>query len=491
METTEITADQTDNAAAAAATDNYKWKAFTVVGIALFTMVMDFSVTGIALPTIAKDFSLTLRVASWVAIAGSLTISAALMPLGRLADIAGRKSVHLAGITLFAGGAVLAALSPNLPSLLAARVVMALGAAMDQALVMAIVVAVFPPAERGKGLGMITMAVGVGAIAGPILGGPLVNAFGWRSVFWFLSIPTALSFPLAVLILDDHRIGTVRDRISGRYDWFGAFTSAGAMGLAILTVTNPFDLGWTSAGIIAAAVGAAFLTAMFIFWELRTPYPMFNLRLFALPQFSWSTIARFLGFFGTSAVWFLMPFYVQNAQGYSPSATGLVIFVGALGMAVTGAFAGRLSDRFGVKLFTLAGLAVTAAMGVAFASFNLDTPLWLIMPALAINGIGSGLWMAPNMSATLGAVEHSYYGIVSAFLNLVRNVATVGGIAVATLVVATVMLRRGVHANVGEVSSADGTAEAFVAGMRLAFLVLAAFSAVAFLTAMKTRDAKA
>ena len=181
---------------ATSASDNYKWKAFTVVAIALFTMVMDASVTGIALPSISADFSLSLRVVSWVAIAGSLTISAALLPLGRLADIAGRKSVHLVGITLFAAGAIFAAVSPDLPTLLAARVVMSLGAAMDQALVMAIVVSVFPAHERGKGLGMITMAVGVGAIAGPILGGPLVDLFGWRSVYWFLSIPTILSFRL-------------------------------------------------------------------------------------------------------------------------------------------------------------------------------------------------------------------------------------------------------------------------------------------------------
>ena len=475
---------------ATSAADNYKWKAFTVVAVALFTMVMDASVTGIALPSISADFSLSLRVVSWVAIAGSLTISAALLPLGRLADIAGRKSVHLVGITLFAAGAIFAAVSPDLPTLLAARVVMSLGAAMDQALVMAIVVSVFPAHERGKGLGMITMAVGVGAIAGPILGGPLVDLFGWRSVYWFLSIPTILSFPLAAIILKDDRIGTIRGRIRTPYDWIGALSSAGALGLAILTVTNPFNLAWTSLGVVGTGLGAAALGVVFVLWELRVANPMLELRLFKIPQFSWSTISRFLGFFGTSAAWFLFPFYIQDALGYSAATAGLVIFVGALGMAVTGAFSGRLSDRFGVKVFGLVGLGMTTTIGVVFATFNLETPLWVVMPALALNGIGSGLWMAPNMSATLGAVDRGNYGIVSAFLNLVRNVATVGGIAVTTTVVAAVMLSRGVEPELGAMASTsgDGTALAFVAGMRLAFLVLAGFSAVAWLASLMTRD---
>ncbi len=473
--------------------DNYKWKAFTVVGVALFTMVMDASVTSIALPSIADDFSLSLRVVSWVALSASLTISAALLPLGRLADIAGRKSVHLVGITLFAAGAIFAALSPNLATLLGARVVMSIGAAMDQALVMAIVVAVFPAHERGKGLGMITMAVGVGAIAGPIIGGPLVDLFGWRSVYWFMSIPTVLSFPLAAIILKDDRIGTVRGRVNTGYDWFGALTSAGALGLAILTVANPFDLPWASPSIVGTGLGAAALGIVFVLWEVRVAHPMLELRLFKIPQFSWSTISRFLGFFGTSAAWFLFPFYIQDALGYSAATAGLVIFVGALGMSVTGAFSGRLSDRFGVKVFSLIGLALTTAMGVTFATFNLETPLWIVMPALALNGIGSGLWMAPNMSATLGAVDRGNYGIVSAFLNLVRNVATVGGIAVTTTIVASVMVSRGFEPELGAMSSTsgEGTAMAFVAGMRLAYLVLAGFSAVAWLAALMTRDVRA
>ena len=117
------------------------------------------------------------------------------------------------------------------------------------------------------------MAVGVGAIAGPIIGGPLVDLFGWRSVYWFMSIPTILSFPLAAIILKDDRIGTVRGRASGGYDWFGALTSAGALGLAILTVANPFDLAWTSVGIVGTGLGAAALGVYLSFgrsaWQTR------------------------------------------------------------------------------------------------------------------------------------------------------------------------------------------------------------------------------
>ena len=470
--------------------DNYKWKVFWVLSLALFTMVMDFSVTNIALPSIAGDFALHLRVVSWVAIAGALTVSAVLLPLGRLADITGRKMVHLIGMALFALGALASSLSPNLTFLIAARIVMAIGGAMDQAVVTAIIIAVFPAQERGKGLGMLTTAVGIGAVAGPIVGGPLVGSFGWRSVYLFLFFPTVICFILSIFVLDDARIGTVRRRQGERYDWIGALTSSGALALAIFTINNPLDLAWTSGPVIFSALLTLLLLVAFVLWELRVKIPMINLRLFANSLFSWSTSARFLGFFGSSAVWFLMPFYLQDVLAYSPRDVGLVIFVGAFAMAITGAFSGRLSDRFGYRIFTFFGLGFTIIMGLLFSTLDFDTPLYVVMSALALNGMGMGLWMAPNMSSTLGSVDPTSYGIVSAFLNLVRNVATVTSVAVTTLIVTTVMVGRGVEADLGAIgeTGAGLVGAAFLAGTRMAYLILAGFSFCALVAAIMSRE---
>ncbi len=479
-------------AQALAGADRYKWVAFWVIAIAFFTMVMDFSVTGIALPSIAREFDLTLRVVSWVAIGGSLTITAFLLPLGRLADIAGRKAVHLTGIAFFCSAALVAAFAPNLAVLIAARVVMAFGAAMIQAVGMAMVTSVFPPEERGKSVGMITTVVGIGAIAGPALGGPIVDAFGWRSVYFFLFVPAAAGFFLALKVLDNARVGSVKKPKGEAYDWLGAGTSAAFLALIIFTISNPLDLSWTSAPVVAGGVASAALLASFVWWELRVKVPMISLRFFRDAQFTWSTVSRFLAFLGGTASWFLMPFYIQDVLGYSPGTVGLVLFFGALGMTVAAFFSGRLSDRFGTKRFMLAGLAINVVTNGVFIMFGANSSVWLIIPALFLNGVGMGTWIAPNTSMTLASVERSSYGIVGAFVNLVRNVANVAGLAIATAVVAGVMVSRGVGADLSALAGSGdpATASAFVAGMRLAFMLQAVLVGLALLAATFTRESR-
>ncbi|MBM3956797.1 MAG: MFS transporter [Gemmatimonadetes bacterium] len=473
-----------------AAGDGYKWRAFWVIAPALFITVMDFSGTGVALPSIADDFALWLRDVSWVTIAASLTITAFLLPMGRVADLAGRKAVHLAGLALFAGGALLAALSVGLPMLIGARVVMATGLAMGQGVMTAMIASVFPPRERGRGLGMLTATVGAASSVGPIAAGFLVGTFGWRSVFVCFAVLASVALVLGAAVLDDARVGGRRRGAGERYDWVGAVISAAALALAIYTINNPRELAWTGWPVVGGgAIAAAFLAA-FVWWELRVRSPMIDLRFFRSARFSWASSARYLGFVGNSAVWFLVPFYLQNVQGYEPRAMGFVIFAGAFGMAVTGMFSGFLSDRFGFRVFTVAGLGLSIAAGLAFASLRPASPLYAVVAALLMNGVGQGLWMAPNMSATLGAVERSDYGIVGAFLNLVRNAGTVTGVALTTVIVTAVMVGRGFTGDLGGVAEGGdgGAAGAFVAGMRAAFLVLVCFSAVALLAAIMARD---
>ena len=470
--------------------DAYKWKAFGVIALALFTTVMDFSGTGIALPSIADDFALRLGVVSWVTIVASLTIVAFLLPMGRVADIAGRKAVHLTGLTFFVAGALVAAMSVNLPMLIAARVVMAIGLAMGQGVMTAMIVSIFPPRERGRGLGFLTAVVGSGSIVGPIAAGFLVDAFGWRAVFMFFSIPAVIALLLAVAVLDDARVGSTRRRTGEPYDWPGAVVSAAALVLVIFTINNPLGVSWTGWPVIGGGVVSAALFATFIWWELRVRSPMINLRFFRSSRFSWSCSARYLGFVGNSAVFFLMPFYLQDVQGYGPKTVGFVIFAGSIGMSATGMLSGFLSDRFGFRIFTFAGLGLAIAAGLAFASFGPASPLYVIVPTLLVNGIGMGLWMAPNMSATLGAVERTDYGIVGAFLNLVRNAGTVTGVAVTTAIITGIMMSRGFTGDLGEIGEAGGAgvAGAFMVGMRVAFLVLVCFSAIALFAAIMARE---
>ncbi|MBM3958718.1 MAG: MFS transporter [SAR202 cluster bacterium] len=475
---------------AGAAIDNYKWKAFVAVAAGLFITVLDFGMVGVALPTIARDFKLTLFGASWVSLASALTISAVLLPFGRVADLAGRRSTYAAGLAVFGGGAILAAFSPSIAMLVLARIVMAVGSALVMANGMAIVTLVFPPTERGKGLGLITTMVGVGAVTGPILGGGLVDSLGWRAVFWLMAAGGVGSAVLAYWILIESRISSPGIKRGTRYDWAGALLSAIALSLLILVMTTGGKIGWLSPLSIAGLAITVVAAFGFVRWELKVASPMFDLRAFNNPQFSWANATRFCGFLGGSATWFLMPFYLQEVLGYQPRTMGWIMFPGALFMAVTGTFSGRLSDRFGVRPFTVTGLSLTALAGLVFASLDTATPLWIVMPALAINGIGMGLWMAPNMSASIAAVPPSSYGVVTAFLNLVRNTATVVGIAIATAVVSGIIASRGYVSDLSQIGTdpTGGMAAAFVVGSRVAYLALVAFSFIGLVGALKTRD---
>ena len=469
-------------------TDTYHWKVFWTVAIALFAMVMDFSIVSLALSSIADEFEVTLRAVTWVAISTALSISAIMLPLGRVSDLTGRKKFHIAGMIFFVAGGIFAFSSQNLPMLITARVVMSIGSAMGQAVVFAIIVGVFPSKERGKALGMITTAVAIGAAAGPIIAGPIIQEFGWRAIFLVTAIPNVIGIVAAAIILDDARIGSAVRKIGAKYDWLGAFASAAALSLLILTISNPFAFDWGSIQIIGGLVLSFLLFVLLVCWELRTPDPMLNLRFFKNSTFSWSTSTRFLAFAGGSATFFLMPVFVQSFMGYDQRTAGMIMFVGAVGMGLASQFSGRLSDRYGFRIFTFVGIGMMIATNIVFSMFVADTPLWIVMPALFLNGVGMGLWMAPNMSATLSTIGKGDLGSMSAFLNLVRNVGSVLGQAMAIAVIAGVMLSRGTEVGLGDLADAgEKVSQAFLSGWSMTFWILAGISAAALFAATRTR----
>ena len=347
---------------------------------------------------------------------------------------------------------------------------------------------VFPAEERGKGMGLITSAVGLAAIAGPLVAGQMVDSLGWRSFFVLLAIGTGASVVWASIILDEEKIGTPRKGSIRHYDWMGALISAVALTVLILAATFSTDL---SPFIIGPAFGlTAILLYLFIRRESRVELPMFDLRLFKKSQFSWAISARFLGFVGSSPWFFLMPFYLQGVRGYAPSEVGPILIPGAIGFAIIGSVSGRMSDKFGVKPFTVAGLTLVTLSGLVLASLHEESELYIIMPALLGTGLGMGLWVAPNMSAAISAVQSESFGVVSAFINLIRNTASALAIAVATAVVVGVMTSKGLNADLGALKDGSGAAEkaAFVSGMRIAFIAFAAVSFFAIIAAMKTRN---
>ena len=467
------------------------WLQFATVALGLFAAVLDFGMVTVALPTIADDFDLPLADASWVVLAAALTISATLLPVGSLSDAAGRKRVYILGVILFGIGSLLSALSPGLMPLVATRAAASIGAAMRMATGFAMVAVIFPPEERGKGMGANTSVVGFALVLGPILGGTLVDTWGWRSIFILQAAGSVAVLLPSLWLLDPKRVEQGRRPLAGRFDVLGALLVGGALTALILTLNKGNDFGWTSPQILAGAAIAVGSVLAFVYWEHRAAAPLLDLRLFRAPQFKWTILARSLGFL-TGASWgFLMPFYLQDVQGYAPSRVGFIMFPSALGMAVMAAVSGRLSDRFGTRLFVAAGLALTVAGCLALAGFSEHTSVLVVMPVLLTLGIGAGLWGSPNASAAMSSVPPTSFGAVSALLNLTRTVSQVTAIAIASAIVAGVLGSQGFEADLSTIrdDTTGAMGGAFMDGARYTYLALAGagLAALAAALRMKTR----
>lgn len=451
---------------------NYKWWVFGALAIGLFASVSDYGSVTVALPSIAEHFNTDLPTSQWVVIGYALTISALLMPMGRLSDIVGRKHVYVSGFAIFVIGAVLAGLSPGILTLILAKAFQGVGAAMTQGTSMAMIIDTFRDEERGRALGLQMSVVGAGGVTGPAMGGFLVGAFGWRSVF-FVNVGLGLAATVAALVVLDGR-HMARDGRGSGFDWIGAGLSTAALVTFLLAMTGGHRFGWVSASMASALVGVLALVGLFVWWELRCTAPMFDVRLFKSRLFTMGVSASFISFVGMSSVRFLMPFYLQAVLGYSPTQVGLIIVPSAFCMIVMGPVSGRLSDRYGWRRFNVSGLMMSAVGLFLLSRVTETSPLGLVMGGMILQSLGVGTFNAPNNSSILSTVDPSKYGVVAGFLNLVRNSGNVTSIALGTAIVTATMASMGFPATLAAVEE-GATGElfhAFTSGLRFAFLAM-------------------
>ncbi len=450
----------------------YKWWNFWTIAAGTFFSVVDHGSVLIALPGIESHFDATLESVQWVVIAYALVISVLLLPMGRLGDVVGRRRVYITGTAIFVIASLGATFAPSLEILVTMRVFKGIGAGMVQGCGMGMMLAAFSDAERGKALGTHLSVVGMGAIAGPAIGGFLVAYLGWQSVF-FVNVPAGcIVLALSWFLLERGPVtGQNRRPHSATFDWAGAGVSGLILLVLLLVVGNGNSLGWQSAPVIVGGIAVAIGMAFFIWWELRTASPMLDLRLFANRVFGIGAASAWLSFFGTSAARFLMPFYLQRVLGYSPEQVGLMMIPAALCMVILGPPSGRLSDRFGWQALTVIGLAMSAA-GALVLAFALQerSAVWFVIATMMMQSAGNAVFNSPNSSSIISVVDRSRYGVVSALTQLIRNSANVVSVAVSTTIVVSTMATYGVEPKLEAVN--PGVATAFVAGLRWAYLAM-------------------
>jgi len=445
----------------------YKWLAMTVVAVGTFMATLDASIVNVSLPTITSSLHTTLPVAEWVVAIYLLVITGLLLTLGRLADLIGRKPIYITGITIFTIGSGFCAFSPAIHWLIAWRGIQAIGAAMIMANGPAILTDAFPSGERGKAMGYLGMVVASGLTAGPAIGGFLVGAAGWPSIF-LINLPIGMigiAFTRKVL-----RQGAGHwDR---QFDIPGALLLLISMSSLTLALSQGPERHWDS--YIWMLLGAAAVEGMlFLIRERLAPHPMIELSLFRNRLFAFANASAFINFIATFSVMFLMPFYLSDVLGYPPERMGLILTAVPITLAVVAPISGSLSDRFGSRVLSSVGLLITGAGLFMLSRLGAEVRLPYLVGSLATVGFGSAVFQSPNSSAIMGSAPPRMLGVAAGMLATMRNLGMVTGVAVS----GAVYTSRLIHSR-----TVLSPVEASVAAFREAFLVAAVICAVGVVT---------
>lgn len=380
----------------------------------------------IALPAIGAEFSMDAILLGWIATSYLLSAAVFMVPFGKIADIYGMKKVFFIGLFIFTASSLIAFFAPNSTILIGSRILQGIGSAMIFGTGTAILVSVFPAAERGKILGINAASVYLGLSLGPFLGGLLTEYFGWRSLF-LINVPLGL-IPLALGMwkLKGEWAGAREDR----FDLLGSIIYS----LMLVAVMFGFSLlpAWQGAALLL--VGAATFL-LFIRWESGVACPVLDVRLFKNNRvYAYSNLAALISYSATFAITFLLSLYLQYIKGLAPDQAGLIMLAQPAMMAIFSPFTGRLSDKMEPRLVATAGMALTFVAVLAFVFLSAETSLFFIVACLITLGLGLALFTSPNTNAIMSSVEPCHYGVGSATLGTMRLVGQVASMSFVMMV---------------------------------------------------------
>lgn len=426
--------------------------------LASFVIPFAGSAVNLAAPAIGREFGLGAVALNWVLTSYVLCSAACLLPIGRAADLFGRKRVFLAGVAVFAAFSLLSAGAWSGAALIASRAFQGVGGAMIFGTAMAILTSVFPAEERGRALGLNVAAVYTGLSAGPVIGGFLTQQFGWRSVFLVIFALSVVAF--AVLSRLD---GEWRSE-GASFDSIGAGLYSAGMAGALYGIAS---LSSGSAGWIGLAAGLAFI-GVFLRRQARSSAPLLDLSLFRNVAFLFSNLAALIHYSATFATGYLLSLYLQEIRGIDAQNAGFILLTQPVLMALLSPMAGRLSDRIEPRLLASAGMALTFAGLFLFAFIKQDSPLATIIGNLAFLGIGFALFSSPNTNAVMTATPRTHYGVGAAMIGTMRLLGQASSMAVVSLLFAVF-----VHNE----TLASAPAPLLIKSMRVSFTVFAALCA--------------
>lgn len=383
------------------------------------------SSTNVALPTIARHFHMGTVLMTWVPMVYMLAGATFLLPLGKIADIYGRKKVFTYGLALFTLASASSGLARSSPMFIISTAFLGIGGATVFGTGTAVLLSVFPASERGRVLGLSIGAVYLGLSVGPFIGGILTEQLGWRSIF-FVNVPLGL----AILGLVLWKLKEEWAEAAGeRFDLGGSLVYCAS----VVAVMCGFLMA-SHAGMALLAAGLAGL-ALFLYWEIRVKSPILDWSLFRHNRvFALSNAATFINYSATYGIAYLISLYLQFIKHLSPQGAGLAMVSQPVVQAIFTPYAGKLSDRVEPQRVASIGMGLTVIGLAAFAFLGEGTGLWFVVAILALHGLGFALFSSPNTNAIMGSVEKRYYGVASGIVSTMRLSGNAFSIGTALLV---------------------------------------------------------
>jgi EmrB/QacA subfamily drug resistance transporter len=443
----------------------HRWIALVVLCVGMLMIILDTTIVNVALPSIQDALGFSQSSLAWVVNGYLIAFGGLLLLAGRLGDLIGRRRIFLAGLAVFTAASLLCGVAQSQEMLIGARFVQGVGGALTSAVILGMIVTMFPaPAEQAKAIGVFSFVAAAGASIGLLAGGVLTEAINWHWIF-FVNVPIgiATAFVARRLLEDDRGIGLARGA-----DVPGAVLVTSSLMLAVYTIVGAADAGWGSTRTLALAGVALALLAGFVLRESRAAHPLVPLRIFRSRTVAAANGVQALMVAGMFGMFFLGALYLQRVLGYDSVEVGLAFLPVALSIGLLSVGPSpRLIVRFGARATLLPGLALMAAGLVLFRRAPLDASYLVdLFPAMLLLGLGAGLSFPSLMTLAMSGATREDSGLASGLINTTQQVGGALGLAV----LATLSTTR----SESLLGHGGAVAEALTDGYRLAFTVGAA-----------------
>ena len=366
------------------------WILLTVI-VGTFLGRLDQTIVNLALPKIINDFGLTISSAGWIATA-YIIANAVFVPIwGKLGDSLGRKKIYILGFSIFIVGSVLAGLAWNLQSMIVFRIIQAIAGSADYPTAMAIIAITFKEGkQRAQALGIWSSSFAAATVFGPLIGGPLIDNFGWRSVF-LINLPIGIIGIWMAFHFINESVAPVKSK---HFDWWGALTLGGMLSSLVLVLEKGNDWGWLSSGSMISYFIIVTLFGLFIKIEQKTKEPIVDLKFFKIPAFVYALINNFVVFMGMMGGLFLIPVFAQTFLGYTASQSGYLFMPLAAAMMIASPLGGSLTGKVQPRYIIFAS-TIVASIGIFMLSFlDAKSTAMDIMVPLSVMAFGLGFGMA-------------------------------------------------------------------------------------------------